>query len=795
MRGYLAGIGLAAAVGLLAIGPQGRAEEKPTALLEIRPETTERSTRLLLEATGPLSYTYYSPDPLTLVLDIPEVDGTKVPAKINVASPEVESVRVTGMSRADGRTLTRVEVRLASLSPYHVFTRDNRLVVEFDRAAQRGDSEPASAPPPAEVATPAPAPPTPAVVPPAPVVASAPQPPSPAPVRNTRRNATTVTAVTHAEEGVQLAVTITADGSLSYEDFFLANPDRLVVDLNGVSVTRRNLVVEKDPVRKVRIAQFSTGTPRVARLVLDLARKTPYRIVEASDGVKILFDRGGMDRGGTVVAEPLAAMRPPVDARPAVAAAVSAVAAPPPTVVEEPAMAPVEPIVIAPALAAVPALPAEPEGGSGFEARGLGPDEKKYTGHPISMDFKDGDLLDIFRLFADISGLNVIINPGVQGKVTLKLTEVPWDQALDLILKTQGLGYQRDDTVIRIAKLADLQREESDRRKLQEEAELAGELSEVLKRVSYAKAGDLADVVKRSGAISRRGTIHVDARTNTIIIKDLPPFLDRSKSLIAELDQPTRQVEIEARVVVTKRNFSRDIGVQWGFLNQKTPAYGATTSLAFPNSVTVGGRRTGEDPGAIDAGIGTYMVNLPAAGASSGVGVTMGSITGGLTLDAALTALEKQGRGRILSTPKITTQDNKEAEIKQGYQLPILVEQNNTVTLVYKDATLTLRVTPQITEAGTVILSLKLENNKPDFSVTVRGAPAIAVQEASTVLLVNDGDTAVVGGVYSTSETTGMTNTPFFAKIPLLGYLFQERNRTQENQELMLFITPHITKS
>jgi type IV pilus secretin PilQ/predicted competence protein len=773
MRGNLVGVALATAVGLLAVGSAGEAENRTqTVLTEIRPETTDRATRLTVEATGPLTYTYYSPDPLTLVIDVPETDATKVPAKVSVASPEVESVRVTSMARADGHSLTRIEVRLASLSSYHIVARDNRLSVEFDRAGARAVS---SGPAPSQPA----APPAEKAPPVAGAVPSQVPPAAPAEASGKRKPASALKGVTQREEDGQLAITIAADGTLAYEDFYLANPVRLVVDFSGVNAVRQNVAVEKGAVRRIRLAQFSTGDPRVARMVVDLDRRMPYRIVEASDGVKILLDQSGAGRP-VATAEPLAAMRPAAEP-----AALTATIVPPQNA---------EVAAAAPLLVPVPALAAEvPAGSAAFKARALGGEEKKYTGAPISMNFKDGDLQDIFRLFADISGLNIVVNPGVSGKVTLVLTEVPWDQALDVILKVNGLGMRLEDNVIRIARLNDLQKEEADQRKLEEEAELAGELVERLRPVSYARAEKLADVLKKSGALSRRGTIHVDERTNTIILKDLARFINKQVELINELDRATRQVEIEARVVVTSRNFSRDVGVQWGFLNQQTPKYGTQTSLAFPSTITVGARGTGVEPGATAVG-GQYLVNLPATAANTGVGVTLGNIIGSFNLDAALTAMEAQGRGRILSTPKITTQDNQEATIKQGLQFPIQVEQNNTITVQYKDATLTLKVTPQITEANTVILSLALENNAPDFTRTVGGAPSIQVQEAKTVLLVNDGDTAVVGGVYKSQEDTQSSATPFLSRLPLFGFLFRERSVQQSNQELLLFITPHIVK-
>ncbi len=193
-------------------------------------------------------------------------------------------------------------------------------------------------------------------------------------------------------------------------------------------------------------------------------------------------------------------------------------------------------------------------------------------GTPISLDFKDGDLQDIFRLFSDISGLNVVVNPGVTGKVTLKLNEVPWGRALELILKTNGLGCVLEENVIRIAKITDLQKEEVDRRKLQEEKDLAGDLVTHTQRISYAKAGDLSTVLKNAKAISARGEVNVDERTNTIIMRDLPSYVAKARGLIGELDTATPQVEIEARIVVTTRNFTRDLGIQWGFGAAAMPA-------------------------------------------------------------------------------------------------------------------------------------------------------------------------------------------------------------------------------
>jgi len=808
MKAKLAGVCLfAAAIALATWAPAQ--EGTPTTITDIRQESTDRSTRLVVECTGPLAYTYYSPDPLTLVVDIPEVDASQVPARVNVGTREVESLRVTSLARADGRKLARVEVRLASLVPYQVYSKDKALNLVFERptalasAASPAAQPPAGAPPVA--APPATPPPTPPAA--APTAESAVKPTAaPATAATAARaaeaapraqpatgpRATRILAVTRDEIAGLLAFTVKADGRLKYRDFVIPNPERLVLDFPDVTARAsvRSLEVGQDPVRKVRLGQFSAEAPKVARLVLDLTQKAPYRIIDGTDGVRIVFG----DSNEPAPA-PLAALRTPEPAEPAATSRPAAVEPLPLPALPEPQAAP-------------PTEAAAPEQQNVGTACGV----TGNLGTPISLDFKDGDLQDIFRLFSDISGLNVVVNPGVSGKVTLKLNEVPWGRALELILKTNGLGCVLEENVIRIAHLSDLQKEESDRRKLQEEKALAGDLVDFTRRVSYAKAETLADVLKKANALSARGQINVDVRTNMVIIRDLPAFVDKAKSLIADLDTATPQVEIEARIVVTSRNFTRDIGIQWGFGAEASPRYGNTTGLAFPNSIVVNGNGVQNTtnpgiqadqlgPGGLSsaAGIGQpargYAVNLPATAANSGIGISMGNILGSFNLDVALTALEQQGRGRLLSTPKVTTQNNQSAEIKQGVQIPIQTLANNTVTVTFKDAVLTLKVTPQITEAGTVILNLEVENNSADFSNRVNGIPPINTQSAKTIVLVKDGQTAVVGGIYQSQESVNEDRTPYLSNIPIFGYLFRRKGTATKNNELLLFITPRIVKS
>ncbi len=785
MRAKLAGVCLFAAV--LALATWAPAQEAtPTTITDIRQESTDRSTRLIVECTGPLAYTYYSPDPLTLVVDIPEVDASQVPARINVGTREVESLRVTSLARADGRNLARVEVRLASLVPYQIYSKDKALNLVFERpAALAAAAEPAPA---AAPAVPASVEAPPAAAPAAPV-----REPGPGP------KATRIVAVSRDQIDGLLAFTVKADGRLKYHDFLIPNPDRLVLDFADVTARAsvRSIDVGENPVRRVRLGQFSAESPKVARLVLDLTEKAPYRIIDGADGVRIVFGEGGGEPPAAHA--PLAALRSPEPAPAAAATARPAAVEPLPL-----------PPLPEPQAPAAPAAPAEPGAVPEQTNVGTACGQTGNLGTPISLDFKDGDLQDIFRLFSDISGLNVVVNPGVTGKVTLKLNEVPWGRALELILKTNGLGCVLEDNVLRIAKLSDLQREADDRRKLNEAKELEGELVPFTRRISYAKADALSSVLKSANALSARGQINTDVRTNTIIIKDLPQWLEKAKGLIAELDTATPQVEIEARIVVTTRNFTRDLGIQWGFGAEASPRFGNTTNYTFPNSIILNGGavpstlgipadNTGPGGPSSAAGIGAgnrgYAVNLPASSFNSGIGISMGNILGSFNLDVALTALEQQGRGRLLSTPKVTTQNNQAAEIKQGVQIPIQTLANNTVTVQFKDAVLTLKVTPQITDAGTVILNLEVENNSADFANRVNGIPPINTQSAKTIVLVKDGQTAVVGGIYQSTETTTQSQTPFLSKIPVLGYLFKSKAVDSRNNELLLFITPRIVKS
>ena len=440
---------------------------------------------------------------------------------------------------------------------------------------------------------------------------------------------------------------------------------------------------------------------------------------------------------------------------------------------------------------------------SGHVTAGTRPDQQppapeqpainRFTGHPITLDFQGADLRAVLRTFAEISSLNIVLDPSIKGTVDVALTDVPWDQAFDIILKTNRLGYAIDGTVVRVAPLATLAQEEGERRKLAEAQALAGELRILTLPLSYAKAPELAPIVTR-GTLSARGEVQIDARTNTLIIRDLPDRLTMAADLVKVLDRPQPQVEIEARIVQTTKDFARAIGVEWGVSGRLDPALGNTTGLAFPNSGSLTGR-IGGGQGPSGATPSETAVNLRAPAPLSAIGLALGAVNGALNLDLVLSQLESSGHGRLLSTPRVSTQNNVEAEMTQGVEIPIQTVANNTVTVTFKPATLTLRVTPQITAAGTVILRVFLENAAPDFSRAVNGIPPIDTQRAVTSVLVADGETTVIGGIYVSLQQASNDRVPMLHRLPLLGWLFKRDQTSDENRELLIFIRPRITRS
>jgi type IV pilus assembly protein PilQ len=421
------------------------------------------------------------------------------------------------------------------------------------------------------------------------------------------------------------------------------------------------------------------------------------------------------------------------------------------------------------------------EGGSGtvFEEQAVGDTgERTYHGEPMTMSLKDADIKDVLRSFAQISGLNVVVQPGVRGSVTVELTNVPWDQALEQILKINGLGYELEGNIMRIAPINTLRTEAEAKRQLAAAQSLSIPLSTIIKKVSYAPASSMASLLQRS-VMSQRGAVIVDARTNTLIIKELPAYMKTVIAIIETLDTPEPQVQIESRIIETTKNFSRTLGIEWGFLGVADAEHGNTTGLMFPNDGSVEG-----------------SVNLLTGGANGLLDITMGNVLDTFTLDLTLQAAEGEGLVNILSAPRVTTLNNQQASIQSGLQIPIQTVANNTVSVQFVNATLRLDVTPHVTAEGTVLLDINIQKREPLLAFAVVGATnaPISTKDARTRVMVRDGGTTVIGGIYKVTEDRGEDRVPGLANSPLLCYLFKNKRRSDENEELLIFITPRVVK-
>lgn len=423
------------------------------------------------------------------------------------------------------------------------------------------------------------------------------------------------------------------------------------------------------------------------------------------------------------------------------------------------------------------------------------PAQPQRRGRRVNIDIKDADIVNVIRLLQEESGENIIIGEEVTGKVTLKLNEVPWEQALDTILKTKGYDKVRENNILRIAS-AETIRKEKEQAAKRREVDLGAEETYVkMYTVNYA---DAEEIVKQVVTMkSTRGSVQVDARTNTLILEDVQSYLLRLVELVKRLDKQTPQVLIEARIVEASSNNLEQLGIQWGGIGQASSAYGNATGLRFPGQVIAAGGA--DDQQTIATGTskpGRYAVNLPApigAGVGGGIGFTFGSANGAQLLNLRLSALESTGHGRIVSSPRITTLDNKAAKISQGVDIPITVTSAAGANTKFIPAVLELEVTPHVTNDGSVMMTIKVSKNEPDFTRTGgQGDPTILRKYAETQVLVRDGDTSVIGGIYTRTTSQVYSKVPFLGDIPVIGWLFKNRREEDSRAELLVFITPRI---
>jgi type IV pilus assembly protein PilQ len=430
------------------------------------------------------------------------------------------------------------------------------------------------------------------------------------------------------------------------------------------------------------------------------------------------------------------------------------------------------------------------EGGQiSFLRRTIGGGEPKYSGEPYDFNFKAADLENVLLFFAKISGLSVVIDPGVSGTVTARMYQIPWDQALKHFLKVNGLTMVLEGNLLRIGRIERIASEARAAKEFRESRQMEVELETFTATLSFTKVGEIVPILKKR--LSQRGEILQDTRTNTMIISEIPENITLLKKIIDTLDVANPQVSIEARIVETDTTYAKSLGIQWGYGFTADSMYGNQTSLRFPNSISILGNTLGEGEGPLEG----YAVNLPASAPSSKTVFSLANVTNTFRLDVALSAMEDRGKGRIISSPKTTTQNNVEARLMQGVQIPVQTLQNNTISVRYVPAALELNVTPQITAGGDIICRISIRNNYADWAneITNVGVP-IVTQSWDTTVMVGDGGTIVIGGLYKIEDSEARSATPFFSKIPLLGNLFKNKTNRRTQKETLVFITPRIIR-
>lgn len=792
-------------------------------------------SRVLLRTNGAPAYTSYSPSPGVFVVDLTDTGRDAAVAIPAVLPPAVASLAAEEVVEM-GNRLTRVTFRFAeSLSP-EVMAIEKAVVITIPASAIPIESassapsievlpavtpitetpsvtslEPVSEPIAAPINEPV-AEPVIEIVEPVAVAEEIPLP-----------RAKSVRNISASTSDGNVEVRIAGDGTLRYKAFRLESPSRLVIDVEGVknAVAKNSVAVSDDVVQRVRIAQFQ---PTVARVVVDLAHKTEYDIAAVGDEIRVAF-------GPSAVASTQPA---PVSMPAPIRIAEAAPAPPPAPVVTKPAPkpAPVDIPSQVPTIAFTPATEAPrqtdaapkpawkvPEPASKgarsritpaadqapvqqpptredvfgdaaapqrstqalsgqvlSSTRTLSSNERVFNGEPISLTLKDADIKDVLRTFADLTGLNMAIDPGVAGSVTVDFVDVPWDQALDLILRQNNLTFSLEGNVMRIGTVERIAAEAAASRRLEEEERLGVQLTTLSFKLSYARATELATLLREIG--SPRARIIVDPRTNQLIISEIPEYLRTMQNLITTVDIPSRQVMIEARIVESLRTFTQQYGFTWGFNGDLDPALGTGTGLVFPN-------RVGFTGGPFDFALGDPVIAL-----------TLFDVLGTFDLDLALSAAETQGYAKVVSAPRVTTQDNQPASITSGFQIPYQTRINFTTTVSYLDATLSLTVTPQITEAGTVIMDISVQKNEPATGLTIAGAAGtpLTTRQARTRLMVRDGGTAVIAGIFQSRDGDAQSRVPYVHNIPIIGNLFKSRDITTSHDELLIFITPRIVR-
>jgi type IV pilus assembly protein PilQ len=630
--------------------------------------------------------------------------------------------------------------------------------------------------------------------------------------------ATVISNVAITQAPQRASVRVESQGHLDVRAARMQNPDRLVLDFSGARLAVQNTVIPglSAPVRGVRMGQYR---PDIARVVIDLTGAAPYQLLREGPNVVVSFDvqpespvEATVEK--TTIAQETRTTRPEFDYH---------TTAPRSLAVQVSKSLPISaPRFALPGELTQPSVvlasfggkngPARPEfaaqdpatqqtgnaASTPAQAAVGGTAPGKYTGEPISVNLKDVDLRDFFRLIHEISGLNVVLDPAVKGTLTIVLDEVPWDQALDIVLQNNGLEKQLHGNVLRIATLDTIKKEADTARDVRKAENDAQEMVTVTRVLSYSKADLLKDTLKKF--LTARGDILSDSRSNQLIVRDIPSVIPTIDNLIRQLDRKSQQVEIEARVVAATRSFAQDIGTELGFAGTTTG--GRSLFSGSPQVGVSQGPIGTPGPPVVASPVPTpndnssngtlpFNVNLGAGVPTSGFGFSHRSPN--FAVDFFITAAEAKGVGKLLSKPRVVTQNNEKATIKQGVKVPIQTTINNTISVTFIDAVLKLEVTPQITAEGTVYMDVLVENTQIDPGIPrIQGTPALDTQSAESRVTVADGATIVVGGVIVTNTQVNITEVPILGSLPLIGHLFRRNNTSVNTSELLFFLTPRI---
>jgi type IV pilus secretin PilQ/predicted competence protein len=818
--------GLAAlmAAGLIVTNGAPLASDSP--VVHVKAVVKDGTVRLEAKADGPFEYTSYRPSESLYVVDLSGVSAADPAGDRVVASEVVKGYRESSYS-VGRKPMVRLEILVSKGLDPKIERTDAQDLAILVSGIQNS----------------------------APATAAALKPVA---IKSESNSATPVMRAIQqvglSQQEQKTEVSVVGSGPLHYRSTRLQNPDRLVLDFESAHLrtSTKHIASNLDPVRDIRLAQF---TPDVSRVVIDLRSPAQYEIAASGNGVTVTFapSAGAVKsvpaetpsdlstaqndspqpaaETGTPAAIPAPVASLPVsitqsasalaDAAPAKAQQEQAPAQPqqeqtpaqpqqaqppatpqeqtatpqtanPPVPVAaptpqpqttEPAQATPAPATLAPAAAAPAAMPAATPG------------SVKYSGEPISVNLKDVDLRDFFRLIHEISGLNVVVDPTVKGTLTIVLDDVPWDQALDIVLRNNDLEKQLDGNVLRIATKETVKKEAEETRDLAKAQAEAADVVTTTRVLSYAKAADMAATLKKF--LSSRGDILSDDRSNTLIIRDVPSTLPVIDNLIRQLDRKARQVEIEARVVAANRSFDREIGTILGFSGAKGhSAFGGTSSVGstetlFSPAPPYTSTGSGSSGSSTSGSSIPLLTNLGSSVPTSGLAYLFSSPN--FALDYVINAMEEKAVGKLLSKPRIITQNNQKATVKQGTKIPVQTIINNTVSVQFVDAVLQLEVTPQITAEGTIFMDVTVTNDQIDQSIPrVEGIPAIDTQSAQTRVTVNDGATVVVGGVIISQQRTDVQQVPVLGSVPLIGNLFKHSTVNSTAQELLFFLTPRL---